>query len=174
MVNTRVSKTQVLGSIPGAPTMNKEEIKKLHKTPGIYKITNIINNKSYIGYALKLKQRILKYLNSSEDTLLNKDIIKYGLENFKLTILSENPNDVLQDYIDLYNPEYNIVVKKVEKKIDDEVEEKNFIYAKNIQTGYSYTAISKKYLAELLGLSENEIVYNKLINNKYIIWKNKK
>lgn len=174
MVNTRVSKTQVLGSNPGAPTMNKEEIKKLHKLPGIYKITNIINNKSYVGYAPKLKQRILKYLKPSDDSLLCKDIIKYGLDNFKLDILSENPNDILQDYINKYNPEYNISIKEAPEVPEEVPEDNNFIYAKNIQTGYTYTSIAKKYLAQLLDLDENEIVYNKLINNKYIIWKKNK
>ena len=53
---------------------------------GIYKITNKINNKCYIGQSVNLESRIrshksmLKHHNEDND-LLNKATQKYGYEN---------------------------------------------------------------------------------------------
>ena len=63
---------------------------------GIYKITNIINGKSYIGQSVNIKRR----LNAHKSSAFNKNsrnynsplyraIRKYGIENFKFDILEE-------------------------------------------------------------------------------------
>lgn len=61
------------------------------KNPGgiIYKATNMINNKIYIGYTtttLKNRMRQHKYGKS----YFGKSIKKYGFENFKWEILEDN------------------------------------------------------------------------------------
>jgi len=43
--------------------MTKEEIKLIPKCPGIYRIINTINNKSYIGQSINLKRRLLQHYN---------------------------------------------------------------------------------------------------------------
>ena len=62
---------------------------------GIYKITNIINNKCYIGKSSNIEARLnyhQKRYNdkgSEWDKLLYKAIRKYGLENFTFEIIEE-------------------------------------------------------------------------------------
>lgn len=78
---------------------------------GIYKITNKINNKCYIGQSTNLKSRISSHKsmlkNHNEDNdLLNKATKKYGYENFKIEIIKYCKEEELdlyeQYYIDYY------------------------------------------------------------------------
>ena len=79
---------------------------------GIYKITNKINNKCYIGQSVNLESRIrshksmLKHHNEDND-LLNKATQKYGYENFEIEIIKyckENELDFYEKYyINFYN-----------------------------------------------------------------------
>ncbi len=62
------------------------------KITGIYKILNIITNKSYIGQSLDVKDRIRRHkynLNRGKHSNphLQKSYIKYGTDNFKYEIL---------------------------------------------------------------------------------------
>ena len=51
----------------------------------IYKITNKLNNKVYIGQTIKsIESRFKQHLNSMKCPLLSKAIKKYGKENFKI------------------------------------------------------------------------------------------
>lgn len=60
----------------------------------IYKITNKINGKSYIGQTTQsLNRRINQHLNdvkSNSHLMLHNAIRKYGFENFKVSILEKN------------------------------------------------------------------------------------
>jgi group I intron endonuclease len=69
----------------------------------IYKITNKINQKSYIGFTSKtLKQRLNKHRKDAQymnrDTILCQAIRKYGIESFEIELLheSESLEDTLQ------------------------------------------------------------------------------
>lgn len=55
----------------------------------IYKITNDINGKSYIGVSIKPQQRILDHLRKRKgcSSLVAKAVDKYGVENFTFEIL---------------------------------------------------------------------------------------
>jgi len=61
---------------------------------GVYKITNIINGKCYIGSSLNLYNRLgvhktsLKY-NRHENEYLQKAYNKYGVQNFTIEILEK-------------------------------------------------------------------------------------
>lgn len=77
----------------------------------IYKTTNLINNKIYIGQHKSETFEPHKYIGSG--TLLQKAIKKYGLENFKCELLEEcesteelNKKEVF--WISELKPEYNI------------------------------------------------------------------
>ena len=82
----------------------------------IYKITNDINNKNYIGYTSKTIQerfrehyRDAKFHNNRDNSILHKAMIKYGIEHFSIENLytfDENIEDwtlLEQKYICKYN-----------------------------------------------------------------------
>jgi group I intron endonuclease len=97
---------------------------------GIYKITNINNNKVYIGKSKDIDKRISQHksdltFNNHDNYKLQIDYNKYGKDSFKYETLEEvqNYNKLSEReryYINLYdsiNTGYNI--NKVNPKIDD-------------------------------------------------------
>ncbi|MDY0199215.1 MAG: GIY-YIG nuclease family protein [Tenuifilaceae bacterium] len=97
--------------------MGKENIMQ-----GIYKWTNLINNKVYIGQASDIARRVRGYrseLNKNSQRPIIRALRKYGFENFKFEILEEvlNKEDLLireQSWIDFYDSKnrekgYNIL-----------------------------------------------------------------
>ena len=81
---------------------------------GIYKITNLINNKSYIGQSINIEKRIKEHFWKSKNqkdisfnSILHQAIRKYGEENFKWEILEEcdveKIDELEQQYIQKYN-----------------------------------------------------------------------
>lgn len=75
---------------------------------GIYKITNTINNKSYIGQSIHIEQRWQEHLyKSSGCSLLKYALHKYGVENFTFEVIEECSQDNLnkreQYWISFYN-----------------------------------------------------------------------
>lgn len=88
-----------------------------NRTSGIYKITNIINNKIYIGSAVFIYSRKHVHFhhlknNTHHNQHLQNSYNKYGSENFKFEKILECPKEYLieleQWYIDNLKPEYNI------------------------------------------------------------------
>ena len=92
---------------------------------GIYKITNLINNKCYIGQSVHIekrwydeKRRAFAENANEYDLPRSRAFRKYGLENFSFEILEECPIDMLnsreQYYIKYYNSitpnGYNITI----------------------------------------------------------------
>lgn len=66
----------------------------------IYKYTNLINKKVYIGQTKQsLKQRHKNHLSELNDnTYFHRAILKYGIENFKLELVEDNiPYDKLDE-----------------------------------------------------------------------------
>lgn len=108
----------------------KDEIKQIPNIPGIYKITDIVNNKCYIGQSVSLRKRLYShYRNCVKETKVSncyplyKTAHKYGIEIFEFEILEffyEIPDinelgsvlDLLErNYIskyDSYNNGYNL------------------------------------------------------------------
>ena len=72
--------------------LNQKEIEKMKKT--IYKITNLINQKSYIGQTTDFKRRVQEHrakgYGSEKNKILYYAFDKYGIENFSFEILEEN------------------------------------------------------------------------------------
>lgn len=91
---------------------------------GIYKITNLLNNKIYIGQSVNIKERWKNHVRFSQDSKnplynnsLYKEIREYGSENFELTVIEECEKDDLNqrerywiNFYDSTNPEigYNL------------------------------------------------------------------
>lgn len=71
---------------------------------GIYKFTNKINNKSYIGQSINLEGRYASHRRNYKNpnlaiynTHFYQALRKYGFENFDYTVLEENDNFTLED-----------------------------------------------------------------------------
>ncbi len=101
--------------------LDKSKIYKDNKNKSvIYRWVNNINNKSYVGSAKYLNNRLniyysptaLKKILERSSSAINSALLKYGYNNFKLEILEYCEQDQLikreQYYIDLLKPEYNI------------------------------------------------------------------
>lgn len=81
---------------------------------GIYKITNQINGKYYIGQSVNIKRRWqehCKFNSREQDAVIHQAFKKYGIENFSFEILEECSQNQLDDleikwiaYFDSQNP----------------------------------------------------------------------
>jgi len=112
---------------------------------GVYKITNIINNKCYIGSSKTIKKRWYEHKrqlrkNQHHSKALQRAFNKYGENNFVFEILELcEPNELLiieQKYFDLIKPEY--IILKTAGRFD----------------GYKHTEETKKLLSEI---SKNQV-----------------
>lgn len=99
------------------------------KKCGIYCITNTVNNKQYVGsskniyHRLKRHQSELQRGTHANPYLLNS-YLKYGKEQFVVSILEEVPEDQLtskeQDYINCLKPAYNITLEVIRNTPSEE------------------------------------------------------
>jgi len=67
---------------------------------GVYTITNLINNKVYIGYSINIKQRLNKHKYTLKSNIhgnihLQNAVNKYGIINFKFEVLEECSENLL-------------------------------------------------------------------------------
>lgn len=75
---------------------------------GIYKITNVINNKMYIGQSINLHKRFTEHVysvgyESTKKRYLYRAINKYGIENFTVEVIEEcsiEDKEELKNYLD--------------------------------------------------------------------------
>ena len=160
----------------------------------IYKYTNLVNGKVYIGQTIQeLKERHSKHISVAfgkenghgYNYLIHKAFRKYGVDNFSLEVIDKVDNTLLnekeREYIALYNSYekgYNMTPGG-ESKAEDfplSAEEKEVISKlfedgvaiKKIaeQTSHHYRKI-KRTLIEELGYSETDI------ENRYLASKGK-
>lgn len=101
------------------PGEQKQSIVKDNKLKsGVYRWTNNVNGKSYIGSSQNLGIRLQEYYGKSlvntKNSLIYKAILKYGHENFTLEILEYCDKNLIiereQYYLDLLKPIYNILL----------------------------------------------------------------
>jgi group I intron endonuclease len=116
----------------------------------IYKITNICNNKSYIGSTFDLKDRLIRHMhslrkNKHHSIKLQNAYNKYGIENFYIEILKEVIEKDLHDVEVLYIEQFNSV-KEGYNQILNSKEYKTFKLSKenreNISKAKSKAVIS--------------------------------
>ncbi len=74
---------------------------------GIYKITNKINGKCYIGQSVDIERRLNEHKNCKVDKPIYRAFKKYGIDNFTFEILEECSQEELNEkeiyYINFYN-----------------------------------------------------------------------
>ena len=87
---------------------------------GIYKITNLVNNKSYIGQAVQISERLKNHIKAGigidpPNNPMYKDMKDIGVENFLFEIVQECPatklNDLEKFWIEHYQTQtwgYNV------------------------------------------------------------------
>lgn len=93
------------------------------KKAGVYRWTNLTNNKSYIGSGTNLSKRLRDYYSlrnlerqiKNNKSMIYRSIIKYGFSSFTLEILEYCSASLSisreQYYLDFLKPEYNILKK---------------------------------------------------------------
>lgn len=131
---------------------------------GIYKITNLINNKCYIGQSVHIERRWTEHCFPSKTSKISLAIQEFGKENFNFEILEECSIQELDKkeayWIQYYNSltpnGYNVV-----DNTNSEITHYNF-YDKEIidniindilNTSLSFLDISKKYNINISNIS---------------------
>lgn len=81
---------------------------------GIYRITNLVNVKTYIGQSIDIKRRFCDHrcISHESNIHLKRALKKYGKDNFKYEVLEECDVSELDEreiyYISTLKPEYNV------------------------------------------------------------------
>lgn len=119
---------------------------------GIYKITNIKNNKIYIGQSVNIESRWKKHRtgpfsknNSQYNSSLYRAIRKYGISNFKFEIIEECPKENLNDREIFWISYYN---------------------SNNPDIGYNLTSGGNTATVTTLTLQQVKEIQNLLLNTK--------
>ena len=84
------------------------------KVRGIYKVTNKINGKVYIGQSVDIGRRWRQHMTAEDDIYFHKAIQKYGVENFEWEVIEKCKKSELDEresywieYYDSFNKGYN-------------------------------------------------------------------
>jgi group I intron endonuclease len=92
------------------------------KKCGIYCITNIVNNKIYIGSSKNIYHRLKRHHSELKrgihtNKYLQNSYLKYGPSNFNVSIIEEtlyeNLQEKEQNYINTLKPDYNITIEVI-------------------------------------------------------------
>lgn len=74
-------------------------------------IENLITGEKYIGQSQNIPKRFDKHMKSSSNPGLKSDVLKYGVENFSLTILKtcsiEDLSTLEEEFVQNEKPQYN-------------------------------------------------------------------
>ena len=76
---------------------------------GIYKITNQLNGHAYIGLSIDIERRSKEHRKMKYRACIYDAFVKYGIDNFKFTILEECQKDKLNEQEKYWIAYYNSV-----------------------------------------------------------------
>lgn len=144
--------------------------------PFIYKITNKINNKVYIGKTIRsLDVRFKEHLRDSaiKDSKLYRAIRKYGKENFSIELIEEVEEESLSErerfWIkenDSYYHGYNSTFGgEGESSVDEEQIIKLYNSGKTMKEIYKITSHTEKTISSVLKRNSQKIRENKDYNS---------
>lgn len=68
---------------------------------GIYKITNNVNGKCYIGQSIRVEDRLQEHRHNSSNEHLRNSISKYGLQNFTFEVIHEVDDRSVLDELEI-------------------------------------------------------------------------
>lgn len=151
----------------------------------IYKITNKINNKSYIGQTITpIKVRMYKHYSHAKTATSGIDfaIQKYGKENFIIEQLCECNNECLNDqeryyihYYDTYNNGYNLTIGGQDISTKIQLNEQqlitDYLEGKTVKELAKEYNCSEKTISNILHINNIKIRHNN--NSQNIIGKGK-
>ena len=140
---------------------------------GIYKITNLVTQKHYIGQAVNIEKRWKEHCRRV-DQYIDQSIHKYGIDNFSFTILEECPIEKLNEREDYWIKYYNSIVPNGynigfchntsygefngnNKLINEDVIQMRQIYASRQYT--SETEIWEKYFKNKISYSRFVVIF---------------
>lgn len=114
---------------------------------GIYKITNLINGKAYVGQSNHIQKRWNDHITTKKQTPIHQAIVKYGKENFSFEVLEECKQSELNEreqywiaFYDTYENGYNLTLGGDGTQIYDyEAIYQDFLITKNM----AHTAINQ-------------------------------
>lgn len=159
-----------------ADALKKEVVRDNRRKSGVYRWINNINGKEYVGSSTDLLSRFysyysLKYLEQQSTSLICKALLKYGHSAFTLEILEYcEPSDVIareQYYIDLLNPEYNILAvagSSYGRKRTDETKLKisefksGSILSQDTKDKIAAAMLGRKHSADSLAKMQNRVL----------------
>lgn len=132
---------------------------------GIYKITNLINNKIYIGQSINIQQRWKTHRsgpfnknNHQYDTPLYRAIRKYGLQNFSFEVLEECVEGELDNKEQYYIEKY-----------DSTNFDKGYNLTKGGDSGSINTLLSNEEILQIYDLLMNSKFTELEIANKFCV-----
>lgn len=145
----------------------------------IYKITNKINNKMYIGQTITtIKERMYKHYSNAKKATTGIDfaIGKYGKENFIVeevcSCLDEDLDDLEQFYIakfDTYNNGYNLTIggQKFTTALNLNEQEviSKYLEIKNVNKTAEYFKCCNKVISRILHKNNIKVLHNNNIQN---------
>lgn len=146
----------------------------------IYKITNKINNKSYIGKTLLTPEKRFKehISESKKDRCKNRPLYrafnKYGIDNFSLKTIEECNNNILSDresywikYYNTYKEGYNATLGGDGKQyIDESKVIKLYVVNLNITKTAKQLHISSDTVKQILKTNHISIRPSQVINKE--------
>ena len=127
----------------------------------VYRITNILNNRNYITYSSKENVNIFLFRSNKE---FISDVNNYGVENFKIEIISQCSNK---------NHAFKIIKQNI-KDNDYNISKKGLVVVKdNFGNNYCVKNTDPRFLnGELIAITKGKIVVKDKIGNKFSVDKN--
>lgn len=138
---------------------------------GIYKITNQINGKCYIGQSINIKQRWRAHKtkafspsNSQYECPLYRAIRKYGLENFSFEVLEECPAEELNQkeqqnvsFFQSNNPSFGYNLTPGGDAQGDKCRKLTELQVKEVQDLLLFSLLSQEEISKKFGVTQRTI-----------------